>query len=265
MSHLLFWSIFVVVLSYIAVVLDRRWEKIQLERQVTAEIPVTQAITATLTNASETITGFATRLVNQWQHQRNGHHQPVNIPTFRAWLSSLFPPSALEQGWLSSLTDEQIQILHKGVATFAEDLGFDLAWLLAAQPFKHPTVEQAAKEIVLNYLRAWQQATQVQQDVQEMKHYQALLANPLLPANQQLAHQLHAHLVKEKLAAEVAPEVRAAGEQAEQAFLLQSLQVVATQQPTAFSRALKITIAVNKATTQAAATTTASVAMPEKA
>jgi len=257
MNHLLLWLVFVAVIGYVSILVDRRWEKIQRERQQSDAAMIGKEITATLTTAGETITNFAMRLAGDWQRQMNGPQRPTDIPAFRVWLRGLFAPNALEQGWLNSLSDDQMQVLHRGVAVFAEDLGFDLAWMLEAKPFKHPIVEQAAKEIVLNYLRAWQQATQVQQDVQEMKRYQALLANPLLPENQLFAHQLYTQLVTEQLAAEVTPEVRAAGEQAEQAFLLQTLQVVASQQPIAFSRTLKIAIAINKAAAQTATFNTA--------
>jgi hypothetical protein len=254
MNYLLFWLLFIVIISGLSIILDRHWEKRQRLQAQQEPTMMPQGVTATLTNAGAMITELAARLANQWQRQLNGHQAVVDIPAFRTWLRALFAADSLEQHWLTSLSDEQLQILYRGVATFAEDLGFDLAWLLATKPFKHPTVEQAAQEIVLNYLRSWQQAMHVQQDVQEMKRYQALLANPLLPENQQFAQQLHTHLVKEKLATPTPTAVCAAGEQAEQAFFLQTIQVAAHQQPLAFSRALRITIAVSKAAAQVAAT-----------
>ena len=256
MNYLLFWLLFIVIISGLSIILDRHWEKrqrLQAQQEPTM-IMMPQGVTATLTNAGTMITELAARLANQWQRQLNGHQAVVDIPAFRTWLRALFAADSPEQHWLTSLSDEQLLILYRGVATFAEDLGFDLAWLLETKPFKHPTVEQAAKEIVLNYLRSWQQAMHVQQDVQAMKRYQAFLANPLLPENQQLAQQLHMHLVKEKLATPTPATVRAAGEQAEQAFFLQTIQVAAHQQPLAFSHALRVTIAVSKAAAQVAAT-----------
>jgi len=248
MGHLLFWLVGIAILSYVAIILDRRWETILQERERAGLVEDAKSISTRLARAGETITSFATRLASEWRNQINGPHPPVDIAAFRTWLRTIFAANALEQSWLNSLNDEQMQVLYQGIATFSDDLGFDLPWLLADKPFKSPSVEQAAKEIVLNYLRSWQQATQVQADVQEMKRYQVLLADPTDKENQIFAQQLYAQLVKERLGSGIPAEVRAAGEGEEQTFILHTLQEVANQQPNEFGRALKIAVAKHTAT-----------------
>lgn len=221
-----------VLVSFLAVLVDRR--------QARKAAPKTQDASRTAEPAvAATATSVLTRLTQQWS-QRFGRKPPFPDDPVREWLAAVFVENPAERVWFASLTPEQFKVLRSELTAFCAELGFDLIWLVEQASFKPAALEETGKTIVTHYCRAVRAAVLVHEDMQALQRYQAFLTNPTSKENLAFGQQLYTHLVDAKLAPAATPELLMAEEKERQRFAVAAIQAAAKANDKAFSALLKI-------------------------
>ena len=169
----------------------------------------------------------------------SGTPQADTTTLFRDWAVASFTSDREIQGWLASLTDEQIGALAEHLAEFCRDMGFELSWLLENQSAQNPDLMEQLGQIILLYSRASYQAVTIQEDVEFYRIYHDLIQNPKSRANRKLNERLFGQLVEQGMSDVTISEHLASSERKRQQQILETIQNAAKAHPQVFNRILK--------------------------
>ncbi len=202
---------------------------------------VTKVTNKVVDTTKETIEQAGERL----SHERAAPRlRPEQAAQFKEWLSqaelerrtsvykSLPADAADFTAWLQGLSAQDLGNFAQGLAGFCQAQGYDLAWLADAQvPGEMQRVVEEA--VGLYCLAAWKS-----RDLLPLVTYRAWLTDPGNEKNRAFAQRLYSRLVTEGLTA-ARSDLLWAPEKERQAFVAQSMQAVATQDPRTFVTLLR--------------------------
>jgi len=219
--------IVLVVVSLVAVWLDRRWQA----RQVSpTEEP---AATATW---SDWFKGLGSRF------RRNKKAELAQ--QFQDWAKQSLEKEAGLRNWLTALSPEGIKALTEQLNAFCADLNVSLWWLVEQQLDSDPELKQKVEEIVVSYCRACWNAAQMQQELQVFETYHAFMQNPTHRKYREFSQDLYAKLVEAGLVESPRlSEVLLASTKKRQAYITKAIQEVAEKDRQAFNRVLEAVVA----------------------
>jgi hypothetical protein len=207
---------------------------------------VTQATSKVIETTKETVEKAGERLSGERPSPRI---RPELAAQFKEWLSQAelerrmplykaLPADAADfTAWLLELGDKDLGDFSQELAVFCQGQGFDLAWLADAQvpgEMKY-AVEEA---IGLYCLAAWKS-----HNLLPLSTYRAWLADPENPKNNAFAQRLYSRLVESGMAT-ARSDMLWAPEKERHAFIVQSMQTVAAQDPKSFVALLKAAMVV---------------------
>lgn len=202
---------------------------------------VTQATSKVIASAKETVEKTGERLAPERLAARR---RPELAGQFKDWLSraelerwttlyKTLPADAAEfTAWLQGLSDKDLGDFVQGLAEFCHGQGFNLAWLADAQvpgDMKR-TVEEA---VGLYCLAAWKS-----HGLSPYATYRAWQADPGNEKHLGFAQRLYSRLIAEGLAT-ARSDMLYAPDKERHAFIVQSMQTVATQDPKTFAILLR--------------------------
>ena len=234
-------AIVMLFLVFLSVFLERFWRKYQNEQAIKAkEQPTTDAKQGT---------GGATA----WRDQLRALVQPAQVPPadaettkrFRDWVIRDLDKEQELQSWLVTLPEPGLALLIKHLASFCQELNFDLAWLLEEQVTSAPELRQAIRGAVIDYCRACYKAVPVQKQAKLFLQYQQLLQKPGNKEQQALSRTLYANLTSQGLAPAPDATFIVATETERQRQSLQIIQQVATQNWPQFAQIFRATLTPN--------------------
>ncbi|MDE3090330.1 MAG: hypothetical protein KGJ80_13190 [Chloroflexota bacterium] len=246
--------IFAVLLIVIGIVL--LWQPAWLpkfSREQTAS-RVTQATSRVIETAKETVEKAGERLAPERLAVRR---RPELAGQFKEWLSQAelarwtavyktLPADAAEfTAWLQWLGDKDLGDFAQELAGFCQGQGFDLAWLADAQV--PAEMKRVVEETVGLYcLAAWKS-----HGLLPYATYRAWQSDPGNEKHLGFAQRLYSRLIAEGLAT-ARSDLLYAPEKERHAFVVQSMQTVATQDPKTFAILLRdaATVAPAAETTQ---------------
>lgn len=131
--------------------------------------------------------------------------------------------------WLAGLSDEEIARYSRKVANFADDRGFNLAWLVDPYLAKDTTLKQALEETILLYCIADWKVTQSEARLQAFASFRAWLDDPKADKNQALTNKLFALLIKEDKIDETPSALLLLSEEERQNYIVQTITKVADE------------------------------------
>jgi hypothetical protein len=233
---------FAILLIVIGIVL--LWQPAWLpksSREQIATSRVTQATSRVIESAKETVEKAGERLGSERLIVRR---RPELAGQFKEWLSQAeldhrttlyktLPADAAEfTAWLQGLDDKDLGDFAQGLAEFCHGQGFDLTWLVDTQvpgDMKR-TFEDA---IGLYCLAAWKS-----HGLSPYATYRAWQSDPGNEKHRGFAQRLYSRLIAEGLAT-TRSDLLYAPEKERYAFVVQSMQAVATQDPKSFAILLR--------------------------
>jgi hypothetical protein len=202
---------------------------------------VTQATNKVIGTAKETVEKAGERLSIERSPLRG---RPELAGQFKEWLSQAeldrwtavyktLPADAAEfTTWLQGLEDKDLSDFAQRLAVFCQGQEFDLAWLVDAQvPAEMKRVAEEA--IGLYCLAAWKS-----RGLLPYATYRAWQADPGNEKHLAFAQRLYSRLIAEGLAT-ARSDLLYAPEKERYAFVVQSMQAVATQDPKSFAILLR--------------------------
>jgi hypothetical protein len=240
--------IFAVLLIVIGIVL--LWQPAWLpkfSREQIAKYPVETA--SRMTQATSKVIGTAKETVEKaGEHLGSGRfplrRRPELAGQFKEWLSQAeldrrtaiyktLPADAADfTTWLQGLGDKDLGDFAQELAEFCHGQGFDLAWLADAQvPVDMKRVVEEA--VGLYCLAAWKS-----RGLSPYAAYRAWQSDPGNEKHLGFAQRLYSRLVVEGLAT-ARSDLLYAPEKERYAFIVQSMQAVATQDPKTFAILLR--------------------------
>lgn len=229
--ELLILSLFLALVSLVAVLLDRRWQR-------RAQAGATQAEQPSVLAAAQ---GASNTLVEQikigWQ-KRMGWRNPVagEQAQLRAWLHTALADQPDAQEWMAGLNDPAFATLQQQMQAFCANQQIDLAWLGTPALAQDPALQATVQAVVLHYVQAQHQAANVQAELRAFKTWLALTERPYSHEYQPLVHQLYTRLVKAGLTEPARPEALLATEKLRVEHMLQAIQAAAEANRPAFYR-----------------------------
>lgn len=204
--------------------------------QHSARSRVTLATSKVIESAKETVEKAGERLAPERLAVRR---RPELAGQFKEWLGQAelerrtaiyktLPADAAEfTTWLQGLDDKDLGDFAQGLAEFCHGQGFDLAWLADAQV--PAEMKRAAEEAIGLYcLAAWKS-----RGLSPYATYRAWQSDPGNEKHLAFAQRLYSRLIAEGLAT-ARPDLLYAPEKERHAFVAQSMQAVAAQDPKSF-------------------------------
>jgi hypothetical protein len=158
---------------------------------------------------------------------------------FRAWAIGATESEAELTKWLIDLGDQPFADFTSHVATFATSVGFELEWLVRGEFGKMPHLAGTAQQVVINYLRACQQAAAAQSELDPFRTYREYTQNPDSRKNRVYGEHLLDHLLQAGLTTVSLSDFLGATSKAKQEQVLQAIQSAAEKDPAAFGQILK--------------------------
>lgn len=141
--------------------------------------------------------------------------------------------------WLSGLGDQPFADFTSHVAAFATSVGFELEWLVRGEFDKMPQLAGSAQQVVINYLRACQQAAAAQSELDPFRAYREYIQNPDSRKSRVYGEQLLDQLLQAGLTTVSLADFLGATFKVKQEQVLQAIQSAAEKDPAAFGRILK--------------------------
>ncbi len=158
---------------------------------------------------------------------------------FRAWAIGAADSEPELRKWLAGLAEEPFADFTSHVAAFATSVGFELEWLVRGEFGKMPHLAGTAQQVVLNYLRACQQAAVIQAELDPFRAYREYTQNPDSRKNRIYGEQLLDRLLQAGLTSVSLSDFLGATSKAKQEQIFQANQLAAEKDPVAFGRILK--------------------------
>ncbi|ETW99597.1 MAG: hypothetical protein ETSY1_14395 [Candidatus Entotheonella factor] len=168
------------------------------------------------------------------------NRQPEDFPQrFRDWVVDASDDSAVKD-WLQALSDEGLKAYTKHLSRFCTDMGFELTWLVDQKLEKRDAqLAQTAKQIVLHYCQACQQAASCQEALEAHKQLASLEQNPSGRRNRTFGEKLLAKLVDAELVTTLPTEFLGATAAERQQLIAEAINEASSKDQVTFSRLVR--------------------------
>ncbi|MCX6046228.1 MAG: hypothetical protein NT075_14040 [Chloroflexi bacterium] len=167
-----------------------------------------------------------------------GAKQPPLAQRFGVWANTVLPMDDPLLSWLNSLDPEASTAFTQQVAEFCTEMGFELAALIDGPLEQVPSAAQQAKQIVLHYCYANQEAAFAGTDFAASKRFLVYLRAPFSKTNRVFGQKLYRKLVDKEVVPAPSFELLLASEEKRRAQSLEAIRKAAVENPTAFNLAL---------------------------
>lgn len=158
---------------------------------------------------------------------------------FRAWTTGATESEPELTKWLIGLGDQPFADFTSHVAAFATSVGFELEWLVRGEFDKMPHLAGTAQQVVVNYLRACQQAAVAQSELDPFRAYREYTQNPDSRRNRIYGERLLDQLLQAGLTTVSLADFLGATSKAKQEQVFQAIQSAAEKDSAAFGEILK--------------------------
>lgn len=225
----LIWIIVIALVGIVGLGLTRRWEA----RQQAA--PAAPATDAPPTDAETGVSQLTTALrkgISQLQSNLFGAKPATLAPRFRAWAGKALVNEPQLQQWLAGLSDEQLNVLGQHIATFCQEMGFDLNWVLDQEFAQQPRLTRGSNHIVINYCQACLQAVELQEELEPYRRLRQYEQNPNSRQNREFGQALFGKFAEKGLTAISLADHLALSEPERQQQIIATVRQAATERPT---------------------------------
>lgn len=240
-------TVVVLIIVFIAYVLKRRW---QTRKPVASQAQ--QALAASLSEipkhiAPEKINSrlipALTNRVRGWRGRIAKQKEPSLAEKLHTWSNQALAENQMVKQWLDTLPEEVFADFAQALASFCNQMNFELTWLFDHTVDQQPALAQMLAEVVIDYARACRTAALAQPDISIFKTYQAFVQSPYEKAHQAFAQKLFTQLVERNLTPTIPPKLFMAAEHERQLYMVQAIQQAAEKRPTEFAQALRTVMA----------------------
>jgi len=256
--------VIVLIIGSASVFLDRKWRarqakgaetpsltdaKAQATSFLTQTSSQAQALTGEATNRVKTLGSQAGEQVKALGSQTSEQAQALldrltpkksTLPEeFRAWAIKAAKGEPELVKWLIGLRDQPFADFTSHVAAFATSVGFELEWLVRGEFEKMPQLAGNAQQVVVNYLRACQQAAVAQAELDHFRVYREYTQNPDSRKSRVYGEKLLDDLLQAGLTTVSLADFLGATPKNKQEQIFQAIQSAAEKDPAAFGRILK--------------------------
>lgn len=225
----------ILVITFIAFLIERRWRGAPSKEEATAA-PAKQPEADAKANTG--FRGLRSRILP-------GKKQEL-AKQFQEWSTEALVEQKALKEWLAAFSAEEAQSFTNQLASFCADLNLDLAWLVQKKLDKDPQIEQVAKQVVIDYCQACYQAAQAQEDFKAFDTFQAMVQNP--KGHRALSQKLFTQLVNQKLAKPVTADLFLAPEDKRQEHMTEAISQAADKDRQKFITILKEVLAEEEKT-----------------
>lgn len=258
-------TLVVLIIAFIGFILRRRWQaRRQAEQAMSAsvnEIPEYSAL--------EKINGrFIPALTNQvriWRGQIARQKEPSLAEKLHTWSNQALVEDQMVKQWLNTLPEEVFADFAQALATFCNQMNFELSWLLDHAVDQQPTLAPMLAEVVTDYARACRTAALAQPDISVFKTYQAFVQSPYEKAHHAFAQKLFTQLVERGLTPPISPTLFMATEHERQIYMVQTIRQAAEKRPAEFTQTLRTVVAAPTASATASTPATTQQGAPVSA
>lgn len=245
--------VIVLIIGSASIFLDRKWRARQANGAETpsltdAKAQATSFLTQTSSQA-QALTGKAANRVKALGSQTSEQAQALldrltpkksTLPEeFRAWTIKATKGEPELTKWLMGLADQPFADFTSHVAAFATSVGFELEWVVRGEFEKMPQLAGNAQQVVVNYLRACQQAAAAQAELDHFRVYREYTQNPDSRKSRVYGEKLLDDLLQAGLTTVSLADFLGATPKNKQEQIFQAIQSAAEKDPAAFSRILK--------------------------
>jgi ribosomal protein S13 len=228
---LLAWLLVILALAAVGLWLKRDWEeRRQAEEQAQAEKADAGSNQPSASPLVPLREGVAQLLSAK---------QPPMGAKFRQWMTQALDKEPDLRSWLAGLTDEQLDALTTRLDAFAQEMGFQLRWLLDQEVAQQPALAQSLTRVVADYCRACRHSVNLQEELEVYKtirHYQQA---PNSQPNRALSEALFGKLLEQGLTPVKVAEHLALPEKERRRQVVSAVQQAATEKPLVFQKLVK--------------------------
>jgi len=233
----LFWIIVIALMGFVGLGLTRRWEARQQAAQAAPapdELPAAPApgVATHLTNTLRTG-------VNQLQTTLFGPKPDAVAPQFRVWMTQALANEPQLQHWLAGLSDEQLNVLGQHIATFCQEMGFELQWLLDQAFAQQPRLLHGSNKIVINYCQACLLAVELQAELEPYRRLRQYEENPHSRQNREFGQALFGKFAEKGLTTISLAEHLALSEPERRQQIVATVRQATAEKPTLVLSAVK--------------------------
>ena len=158
---------------------------------------------------------------------------------FRDWADADLQESPELRAWALGLPDEGFAALTQRLAAFCADMNIRLEWLTGRHMDVAPAAQQAAKAVVVDYLKLCRKALGRQNDVALFAAYHKIVANPADARHRDDRRRLFTRLIAENLAQPLpAYEMIMASETQRQELAAKAIREAAAKDWAVFARVM---------------------------
>lgn len=158
---------------------------------------------------------------------------------FRGWMTQAFEKEPELRSWLAGLSNEQLNALTTHINAFAQEMGFQLGWLLDQEVAQQPALAQALTRVVVDYCRACRNAVNSQEELEVYKAIRQYQQAPHSQPNRALGEALFGKLLEQGLTPVKVADHLALPERERHQQVVVSVQQVATEKPIVFQKLVK--------------------------
>jgi hypothetical protein len=193
------WIIIIGLIGVGGLWLTRQWEARQQAKQ-TADMAATTPDATLEPNTLATLPSPTVVLRNGFANLKTtlrGAPQLPLAPKFRAWMALALNAEPALNSWLSTLSDEQMNVLAHHIDAFAHEMGFELTWLLDQEMAQYPALTKALTSVVVDYCQACRQSVIIQEELEAFRVLRQYLLNPNSTQNREFGQALFGKLLEQ--------------------------------------------------------------------
>lgn len=233
----LFWLIVIALVGVVGLGLSRRWEARQQAAQAdpAPETPATEPDPGVVTHLTTTLRNG----ISQLQTNLFGAKPATVAPKLRAWVGKALGNEPQLQHWLAGLSDEQLNVLGQHIATFCQEMGFELNWVLDQELALQPRLAHGSNKIVINYCQACLQAVELQEELEPYRRLRQYEQNPHSRQNREFGQALFGKFAEKGLTAISLADHLALSEPERRQQIIATVRQAATEKPTLVLSAVK--------------------------
>lgn len=225
------WLLIILALAAVGLWLKRDWEARRLAEQ--------QAQTETATAGNNHANPSLLAPLRERAAQLLGAKQPPMGTKFRQWMTQAFEKEPELRSWLAGLADEQLDALTTHIDAFAQEMGFELRWLLDQEMAQQPALAQSLTRVVADYCRACRHSVNLQEELELYKAIRQYKQAPNSQPNRALGEALFGKLLEQGLTPIKVAEHLALPEKERRQQVVAAVQQVATDKPLVFQKLVK--------------------------
>ena len=160
--------------------------------------------------------GQRARTLGQQALQSPHQAQATN---FRAWVRSQLAKDDPLRIWLLKLPDQSFAALTVQLGQFLDELNIELRWLVACELDADPELQQAVREMTLAFCRSCMAATDVQNDLMQVRRYADALSRLTERQSRAVTRRLLVELHEQQLTDDTAPDILLATDSERRAYV----------------------------------------------